>query len=153
MQDSDAPDKIPLPWAADIVFLAVIFGAVYIRKFGQRWFVVGMIAFMSYFMGDYLRPALRLQPDLAAVWEPFILSSRYDAALAPMSAKSGGTVGMTLTEKQAGSDLRAMTSTANALPPDPAGLISADDFSVVFSGQVAIASAGSPTSSSSAATR
>ncbi|MGE3651591.1 MAG: acyl-CoA dehydrogenase family protein [Reyranellaceae bacterium] len=57
-------------------------------------------------------PALRLQPDLAAVWEPFILSTRYDSAAAPMQRKSGGTVGMTLTEKQAGSDLRATATTA-----------------------------------------
>ncbi len=57
-------------------------------------------------------PALRLQPDLAAVWEPFILSNRYDARPAPMQLKTGGTVGMTLTEKQAGSDLRATQTTA-----------------------------------------
>ena len=30
-------------------------------------------------------PALRLQPELAAVWEPFILSTRYDPAAAPLS--------------------------------------------------------------------
>lgn len=57
-------------------------------------------------------PALRLQPDLAAIWEPFILSTRYDATPAPMHEKTGGTVGMTLTEKQAGSDLRATQTTA-----------------------------------------
>ncbi|MFO1158754.1 MAG: acyl-CoA dehydrogenase family protein [Reyranellaceae bacterium] len=57
-------------------------------------------------------PALRLQPDLAAVWEPFVLSRRYDPAPAPMQHKAGGTVGMTLTEKQAGSDLRATQTTA-----------------------------------------
>ena len=57
-------------------------------------------------------PALRLQPDLAAVWEPFVLSTRYDASAAPMQRKTGGTVGMTLTEKQAGSDLRATETTA-----------------------------------------
>lgn len=57
-------------------------------------------------------PALRLQPDLAAVWEPFILSRRYDGSAAPMQRKTGGTVGMTLTEKQAGSDLRATATTA-----------------------------------------
>jgi putative acyl-CoA dehydrogenase len=55
-------------------------------------------------------PALRLQPELAAVWEPFILSTRYDATAGPMQGKTGGTVGMTLTEKQAGSDLRATTA-------------------------------------------
>jgi putative acyl-CoA dehydrogenase len=57
-------------------------------------------------------PALRLQSDLAALWEPFILSKRYDANAAPMHKKSGGTVGMTLTEKQGGSDLRATQTTA-----------------------------------------
>ncbi len=58
-------------------------------------------------------PALRLQPDLAAVWEPFILSTRYDATPAPMHRKTGGTVGMTLTEKQGGSDLRATQTVAS----------------------------------------
>jgi putative acyl-CoA dehydrogenase len=57
-------------------------------------------------------PALRLQPELAAVWEPFILSTRYDPKAGPMQGKTGGTVGMTLTEKQAGSDLRATQTTA-----------------------------------------
>jgi putative acyl-CoA dehydrogenase len=57
-------------------------------------------------------PALRLQPELAAVWEPFILSTRYDPTPAPMHKKTGGTVGMTLTEKQGGSDLRATQTTA-----------------------------------------
>lgn len=57
-------------------------------------------------------PALRLQPDLAAVWEPLILSCRYDPTPAPMHKKTGGTVGMTLTEKQAGSDLRATQTVA-----------------------------------------
>ena len=47
----------PIPIAADLVFLVVIFIAVYIRRFGQRWTAVGMIGFMSYFLGDYLRPA------------------------------------------------------------------------------------------------
>jgi putative acyl-CoA dehydrogenase len=62
-------------------------------------------------------PALRLQPELAAVWEPFILSTRYDATAAPMQRKTGGTVGMTLTEKQAGSDLRATQTTARPAGP------------------------------------
>ena len=49
------------PLLADAAFLAVIFVAVYIRKFGPRYFAVGLIAFMAFFMGDYLRPA----PDQA----------------------------------------------------------------------------------------
>jgi uncharacterized membrane protein YccC len=47
----------PVPLVADLVFLAVIFLAVYARRYGPRGFSVGMIAFMAYFMGDYLRPA------------------------------------------------------------------------------------------------
>jgi hypothetical protein len=46
----------PWPIAAYGGFLAVIFVAVYIRRFGPRWFAVGMLAFMAYFMGDYLHP-------------------------------------------------------------------------------------------------
>lgn len=57
-------------------------------------------------------PALRLQAELADVWEPFILSNQYDPSPAPMHKKTGGTVGMALTEKQAGSDLRATQTTA-----------------------------------------
>ena len=65
-------------------------------------------------------PALRLQPELAALWEPFVLSTRYDPTPAPMREKAGGTVGMTLTEKQGGSDLRATQTTARpASRPGP----------------------------------
>lgn len=46
-----------IPIVADLAFVSVIFVAVYVRKFGVRWLAVGMIAFMSYFMGDYLHPA------------------------------------------------------------------------------------------------
>lgn len=62
-------------------------------------------------------PALRLQPELASVWAPFILSTRYDATPGPLHTKTGGTVGMTLTEKQAGSDLRATQTTARPAGP------------------------------------
>jgi hypothetical protein len=47
----------PWPLLAFPVFLVVIFAAAYVRKFGTRWFGLGMVAFMAYFMGDYLRPA------------------------------------------------------------------------------------------------
>ncbi|TPW31863.1 hypothetical protein FJU11_02580 [Pararhizobium mangrovi] len=45
------------PFTADIVFLVVIFAAVAIRRFGPRGFAAGMIAFIAFFMGDYLHPA------------------------------------------------------------------------------------------------
>lgn len=44
------------PLVADAVFLAVIFAAVFLRSFGGRWFAVGMMAFMAYFLGEFLRP-------------------------------------------------------------------------------------------------
>lgn len=45
-------------WIDDIALLAVIFGAVYVRKFGPRWHAIGMMSFMAYFMGEYLHPTL-----------------------------------------------------------------------------------------------
>lgn len=40
--------------AADVVFVLVVFCAVYIRRFGARGRALGMVAFMSYFMTLYL---------------------------------------------------------------------------------------------------
>ena len=57
-------------------------------------------------------PTLRLQPDLAAEWEPDVLSRTYDPSFAPRSKKEGVLLGMALTEKQGGSDVRANNSTA-----------------------------------------
>jgi len=50
---------------SDSMFLIVIFAAAYARAYGQRWFAVGMFAFMSYFMGTYLRPPLSDLPLVA----------------------------------------------------------------------------------------
>jgi len=57
-------------------------------------------------------PALRNQPDLAAAWEPRILSTSYDKRCIPAGEKSGVTIGMAMTEKQGGSDVRANTTRA-----------------------------------------
>jgi putative acyl-CoA dehydrogenase len=57
-------------------------------------------------------PALRHQPDIAADWEPGILSNTYDPAFVPHEQKAGLTCGMGMTEKQGGSDVRANTTTA-----------------------------------------
>ncbi|MGE0231917.1 MAG: FUSC family protein [Flavobacteriaceae bacterium] len=46
----------PMQLVASAAFLCVIFGAVYVRRFGPRWFVTGMVAFMGFFLGDFLRP-------------------------------------------------------------------------------------------------
>jgi putative acyl-CoA dehydrogenase len=60
-------------------------------------------------------PALRLQPDVAADWEPGILSRTYDPTFAPPRTKAGLTCGMAMTEKQGGSDVRTNTTTAVAV--------------------------------------
>jgi putative acyl-CoA dehydrogenase len=57
-------------------------------------------------------PALRLQADLAQVWEPAITSRAYDARFAPAPGKTGILFGMGMTEKQGGSDVRANTTSA-----------------------------------------
>ena len=64
-------------------------------------------------------PALRHQPDVAARWVPKILDGTYDAKLRPIEDKAGVTVGMAMTEKQGGSDVRANTTRAD--PVDGGG--------------------------------
>jgi len=58
--------------------------------------------------------ALRRQPEIAAQWLPRILASRYDSSSQPAAAKQGVTIGMAMTEKQGGSDVRANTTRAVA---------------------------------------
>ncbi|MFZ5709539.1 MAG: acyl-CoA dehydrogenase family protein [Pseudomonadota bacterium] len=55
---------------------------------------------------------LGADPHLARDWLPKITSSAYDPAIAPASEKPGVTLGMALTEKQGGSDLRATSTRA-----------------------------------------
>ena len=61
-------------------------------------------------------PALRRAPALAAAWLPKILSNKYDPRSLPVAAKRGALVGMGMTEKQGGSDVRANTTRAVPLP-------------------------------------
>jgi putative acyl-CoA dehydrogenase len=57
-------------------------------------------------------PALRKQLDLAREWEPRLHSARYDPRARPAAEKSGALMGMAMTEKQGGSDVRANTTMA-----------------------------------------
>jgi len=57
-------------------------------------------------------PALRKQPELAREWEPHIHTARYDSRARPVAEKSGALMGMAMTEKQGGSDVRANTTLA-----------------------------------------
>ena len=60
-------------------------------------------------------PCLRLQPEVAEEWIPRITSTQYDPRVVPAVAKTGCTMGMAMTEKQGGSDVRANTARAIAL--------------------------------------
>lgn len=60
-------------------------------------------------------PALRLQPDLASVWEPKITARVYDPRNVPVAQKQGLTIGMAMTEKQGGSDVRSNSTRAYPL--------------------------------------
>jgi putative acyl-CoA dehydrogenase len=58
-------------------------------------------------------PALRHAPELAARYEPGLRSGAYDFGLRPPERKAGLLAGMSMTEKQGGSDVRANTTTAS----------------------------------------
>ncbi|UAW99201.1 acyl-CoA dehydrogenase family protein [Halopseudomonas nanhaiensis] len=57
-------------------------------------------------------PALRLQSDVADAWLPKVLSRQYDPRNLPIEQKTGATIGMAMTEKQGGTDVRANTTRA-----------------------------------------
>lgn len=57
-------------------------------------------------------PALRHAPELAARYEPLLTATSYDFGLRAPLAKRGLLAGMSMTEKQGGSDVRANTTTA-----------------------------------------
>jgi putative acyl-CoA dehydrogenase len=57
-------------------------------------------------------PALRANPELASVYEPLLASRHYDPELKVPATKAGISAGMSMTEKQGGSDVRAGTTEA-----------------------------------------
>ncbi len=60
-------------------------------------------------------PALRHSPELARLYEPGLRSETYDFGLRAPATKAGLLAGMSMTEKQGGSDVRANTTTAEPL--------------------------------------
>jgi len=60
-------------------------------------------------------PALRHQEDICAEWEPHLLDTEYDPHLVPVSQKRAVLIGMAMTEKQGGSDVRTNTTRARAI--------------------------------------
>jgi putative acyl-CoA dehydrogenase len=57
-------------------------------------------------------PTLLREPQLAKAWIPKILSRTYDKAFKPASDKRSLTIGMGMTEKQGGTDVRANSTRA-----------------------------------------
>ncbi|MFL5887351.1 MAG: acyl-CoA dehydrogenase family protein, partial [Thermoleophilaceae bacterium] len=60
-------------------------------------------------------PVLRRQPELADEWEPRVTSLEYDPRMMPASEKRGNLIGMAMTEKQGGSDVRTNITRARPL--------------------------------------
>jgi putative acyl-CoA dehydrogenase len=70
-------------------------------------------------------PALRADEGIAAAWEPLLSARTYEPELRPATEKAGALMGMALTERQGGSDVRA-----NEMRAEPLG-----DGSFALSGQ------------------
>ncbi len=66
-------------------------------------------------------PSIHKQPELAALWEGKILANSYDPRNIPDSEKQSVTIGMAMTEKQGGSDVRANTTHAYAIGTEGPG--------------------------------
>jgi putative acyl-CoA dehydrogenase len=65
---------------------------------------------------------LRNDARLAAQWEPKLLACDYDPRPLPLAQKRAVTMGMAMTEKQGGSDLRAITTLAQPIGGGEYGL-------------------------------
>ncbi|MEW6707140.1 MAG: isovaleryl-CoA dehydrogenase [Pseudomonadota bacterium] len=63
-------------------------------------------------MSYAVTPALRGNPAIARAWMPRIVSTHYDSRFLPFDQKFAVTLGMGMTEKQGGSDVRANTTRA-----------------------------------------
>jgi len=60
-------------------------------------------------------PALRLDDELTATWEPSLVGRTYEPGLRPIAEKAGALVGMSLTEREGGSDVRRNETRAEPL--------------------------------------
>lgn len=61
-------------------------------------------------------PAINAEATLARAWRAPLTAARYDPTIGPVAGKRAATMGMAMTEKQGGSDVRANTTRA-----EPAG--------------------------------
>jgi putative acyl-CoA dehydrogenase len=58
-------------------------------------------------------PSLRCEPEIAAEWEPRVLREEYDPRMRPAEEKRSALIGMAMTEKQGGSDVRSNSTRAH----------------------------------------
>jgi putative acyl-CoA dehydrogenase len=63
-------------------------------------------------------PALRADDAIAKEWTPLLASTTYDPGLRPVAQKRGALVGMGMTEKQGGSDVRVNVTVARPTSVD-----------------------------------
>jgi putative acyl-CoA dehydrogenase len=99
-----------LPWEAPQAGSQVARGAAYLL-FGQVENGSQCPVTMTYASV----PALRQNAAIAARWLPKILSREYDPRSLPVEQKRGALIGMGMTEKQGGTDVRANTTRATRL--------------------------------------
>ena len=81
----------PHPLVADVLFVVVVFGAAYARRFGPRGTALGMVTFISYFFSLYLRAKFSELPWLIGatlvgslcsfVWSAFLMPDRPESVL------------------------------------------------------------------------
>jgi putative acyl-CoA dehydrogenase len=60
-------------------------------------------------------PVLRRDAEVAKEWEPRVHSTHYDPSFQPAAQKTGALIGMAMTEKQGGSDVRANSTRAEPI--------------------------------------
>jgi uncharacterized membrane protein YccC len=81
----------PHPVIGDVLFVVVVFVAVYVRRFGPRGTALGMVTFISYFFSLYLQAKFAELPWLIGstivgtlcsyLWSVFILPDRPESVL------------------------------------------------------------------------
>jgi putative acyl-CoA dehydrogenase len=97
-----------LPWEDDTVEGAQVTRAALTYMSGQVESGHNCPISMTY----SVVPALRTTPEVAHEWVTGVVSREYDPAFRPASEKAGLLIGMGMTEKQGGSDVRANTTQA-----------------------------------------
>ena len=66
-------------------------------------------------MAYSVMPCLAATPEVESEWRPRVMSNQYDRRDIPAPEKTGAMIGMFMTEKQGGSDVRANTTRAEPL--------------------------------------